>query len=286
MQRTCIVTDSTAIFTETNLPGKEHLYVIQHQIKIGDKLVDDTIDISLLKDLTEKNIHPRVQSPSVDTFQEKFLQLAGDYQEVVVILLTSHLNPSIYNAQQAISKMKSPAPVYIIDSQTTATGLGVLVQAAARASAAGMSGVEVHRIVRGIIRHIYAIFCLPDLKFLHHTGILDPAQAIIGEMLKITPFYILESGKLIPVQKARSSRHMVDILQEFIAEFDYLNSLSLIIGLPAFENESRNLKERINQYFPKISFGEYKIGAALGSILGPNCLGLIAIDEGIEEFLI
>jgi DegV family protein with EDD domain len=282
MQKTCIVTDSTAIFTDPNLPGKEHLYVIQHQIKIGDSVVDDTLDISLFEEMNEKVLYPQIHSPSTEMFQNKLFQLAEQYQEVVVILLSSHLNLSCHNAKLAISKMKSPAPIYIIDSQTTATGLGALVQAAVHASSCGKSGLDIQRIVRRLIRHIYAIFCLPDLKYLHQSGILDPAQALVGEMLKITPFFILEAGKLIPVQKARSSRHMVDILQEFIAEFDDLKSLSLIHGLPTFDTESRNLKDRIVQYFPKINFGEYKIGASVASILGPNCLGLIAIDEGID----
>lgn len=285
MLKTCIVTDSTAIFTDINLPGKEHLYIIPHQIKIGDKVVDDFLNISLFEEYHEKNCYPIIQSPSVETYQKMLFQLAKQYQEVVVILLSSHLNNSIHTAKLAISKMKSPAPIYIIDSQTTATGLGTLVQTAIRANSCGKSGIEIQRILQKLIRHIYAIFCLPDLKYLHQTGILDPAQAIVGEMLSITPFFILESGKLIPVQKARSSRHMVDILQEFIAEFDDLNSLCLIQGNPIFENESRNLKERIYQYFPNINFGEYKIGAALASILGPNCLGLIAIDESINNLL-
>lgn len=285
MQKTCIVTDSTAIFPDVNLAGTEHLYVINHQIKIGEQVVDDTKDIRMFTNRQDQNGYPTIQSPSVDTFQDIFFQLADRYQEVVVILLSSHLNMSSYNARLAISKMKSSAPIYIIDSQTTATGLGTLTQAAVKAARLGLSGVEIQRIVRKLIRQIYAILCLPDLRYLYQTGIMDPAQALVGEMLKITPFFILESGKLIPVQKARSSRHMVDIFQEFIAEFEDLNSLSLISGLPAFESEIRNLKDRISQYFPKINFSEHQIGAALASILGPNCMGLIAIDEGIDEIL-
>lgn len=285
MQKTCIVTDSTAVFTEPNLLGREHLHILNHHIQIGDEIIEDSSNIQIFDDLKDTTTYPMVHPLSVDLFREKFLQLAVDYQDIVVILLSSHLNSSLNNAMEAVTKMKSPAPIHIIDSQTTATGLGLLVQAALRACASGLSGVEVHRIVRGLVRHIYAIFCLPDLIYLHHSGFLDPAQAMVGEMLNITPFYILESGNLTPVLKARSSRHMVDILQEFIAEFDYLKLINLIYGLPAFENECRNLKDRISQYFPKVSFSEHKVGTALASILGPNCLGLVALDEGLREFI-
>lgn len=285
MQKTCIVTDSTAVFTKPNLPGREHLYILNHQIQIGEELFEDSTNIQIFNDFNDTNLYPLVLPLSVELFREKFLQLAEDYQDIVVILLSSHLNPSINNARDAVTKLKSPAPIHIIDSQTTATGLGLLVQAALQACTSGLTGVEIHRIVRGLVRHIYAIFCLPDLLYLHRSGFLDPAQAMVGEMLNITPFYILESGNLIPVLKSRSSRHMVDILQEFIAEFDYLKLINLIYGLPAFENECRNLKERISQYFPNVTFGEYKVGTALASILGPNCLGLVALDKGVRVFV-
>jgi DegV family protein with EDD domain len=198
-------------FTE-NLPGNEHLYILKHQIKIGDRLVDDSTNITLLEELKEKNIYPQVCSPSVEILREKFLQLAEQYQEVVVILLSSLLNPSSQNAREAIMKLRSPAPIHIIDSQTTATGLGILVQAALNASTSGRTGVEIHRIVRGLIKHIYAIFCLPDLKYLHHSGVLDPAQAIVGEMLKITPFFIPNRANF-QFKSPKVQTHNADILQ-------------------------------------------------------------------------
>lgn len=285
MQKTCIVTDSSAVFTEPNLPGREHLYILNHQIQIGEEIIQDSSNIQLFDGPEETKIYPVVHPLSVNLFREKFLQLAVDYQDIVVILLSSHLNTSLNNAREAVTNLKSPAPIHIIDSQTTATGLGLLVQAALQACVSGLNGVEVHRIVRGLVRQIYAIFCLPDLKYLHNSGFLDPAQAIVGEMLNITPFYILESGNLTPVLKARSSRHMVDILQEFIAEFEYLKLINLIYGLPAFENECRNLKDRISQYFPHVAFSEHRVGTALASILGPNCLGVVTLDEGLGEFV-
>lgn len=281
MQKTCVVTDSTAIFTSNDLPGNEHLYLIPHQIQVGGEIRSDSFEIEVFEKAVDNKDHPRVLPIPVDIFREKFQQLAEIYQDIIVILISSNLNPSLINAREAVANMKSPAPIHLIDSQTTATGLGLLVQAALKACDEGMSGIETQRIVRGLTRNIYAIYCLPDLFYLYHTGLLDPAQAIVGEMLNMIPFFILESGKLIPVQKARSPRHMVDIMQEFIAEFDYLKSLNLIFGLPRFENESRNLKERISQYFPNIEFSEHQFGIALASILGPNSLGLVAVDESV-----
>ncbi len=73
-----------------------------------------------------------------------------------------------------------------------------------------------------MINHIYSVFCLPDLSHLYRSGQIDPAQAIVGEMLGVIPFFTLENGSLVHTQKIRSPRHLVDIMYEFVAEFENL----------------------------------------------------------------
>ena len=117
----------------------------------------------------------------------------------------------------------------MLDTQTTSVGLGLIVEAAARAASAGASQAEIVKIVRGMIPHVYSIFCLQSLNHLAHSGYLDPAQAAIGEMLGIVPFYVLDSGKLIPIQKVRSMRQLVDVLHEFVTEFDNIDHIALLV---------------------------------------------------------
>jgi fatty acid-binding protein DegV len=137
--------------------------------------------------------------------------------------------------------------------------------------------------VRGIIPRIYTVFCTQSLTYLYRSGHLDPAQAIIGEMLGVMPFFILENGRLVPIQKVRNPRHLVDILHEFIAEFENLKHIALVQGVPPFEQEVRNLKERLNGDYPSASYSEHTLGAALATILGPRSLGVFAM-ENCPEF--
>jgi fatty acid-binding protein DegV len=116
--------------------------------------------------------------------------------------------------------------------------------------------------VRGLIPHVYTIFCNQSLSYLQLSGQLDPAQALVGEMLGITPFFILENGRLTPVQKARSTRHLVDTFHEFITEFIHLKHIALLQGLPPFINEARALHERIQENFPTTPFSEHILGAS------------------------
>jgi fatty acid-binding protein DegV len=130
-----------------------------------------------------------------------------------------------------------------------------------------------------MLPHIYTIFCLQSLRYLSNTGYLDPAQAIIGEMLGVIPFFILENGKLVPVQKARSPRQIVDMLYEFICEFTDLDHIGILQGVPPYEQEIRNLRERITQTFPTTHVSEHSMGAALIATLGPHSLSVFTIEK-------
>jgi fatty acid-binding protein DegV len=161
--------------------------------------------------------------------------------------------------------------------------LGLMVQAAAEFSHRGYTGVEINRLVRGMINHIYSVFCLPDLSHLYRSGQIDPAQAIVGEMLGVIPFFTLESGRLVHTQKIRSPRHLVDIMYEFVAEFENLKYLALIQGITNYEQESRNLRDRISQNVRTTPLCEHGLSLALATILGPHSIGLVAMENTPRE---
>ncbi len=281
MTRVCILTDSTAQFPTLVFPGHELVNIISLHVLLNAQTYTDG------KDLRAANLPASARSssdlqalaPTPDEFQQVFTSLGQKYHEIVTILISSHLSLAVANAQEAATTGKGSALIHVIDSQTTAVGLGLLVQVAANAAQNGDSGLRINRLVRGIIPRIYSVFCIQNLTYLYRSGHLDPAQAIVGEMLGIMPFYILENGRLVPIQKVRNPRHLVDILHEFISEFSDLKHIALVQGIPPFEQEVRNLKDRLNGNYPTASFSEHTLGAALAAILGPRSLGLFAMES-------
>jgi DegV family protein with EDD domain len=283
MSATCILTDSTACFTRANYAGQEHVYLIPCTLQSGGQTISDGNDLSLLGQLSTDNLTPSIQAyaPSIESFQSMYRRLGQTYQNIIVILMSSHLSRAVNHALQAAQVPKSPAAIHIIDSQTSAVGLGFLVHSAAEAIQRGIPPAEITRLIRGLTRHVYAIFCLPDLSYLAHAGQLDPAQAVVGEMLGMLPLFIMENGSLVHTYKIRSPRHMVDIMFEFIAEFEHLRHVSILQGVPFFEQESRNLRERIHQNIRSIPFSEHTLPLSLATMLGPRAIGLMAIESGV-----
>lgn len=277
-----ILTDSTALFPTLNYPGQELVNVISFNIQYGEEIIRDTRDPRVCQRLStgENGSLPQVISPSVDDFVRAYNELGRRYHSVLVILTSQLLCKAVQNAIQAAEIVKGPFSFHVIDSQTTGAGLGLLVQAAARAALGETDGLHLSRLVRGWLPHLYMACCLPGLRSLVNTGQVDTAQAIVGEMLGMIPFYILEGGRLVPTQKARNGRQMVELLHEFASEFDHVLHIALIQGLPSTEPDLRSLRERISQNFPGVPTSEHTLGASLLTLFGARCLGVVVMEAG------
>ena len=283
MPRTCIITDSTAYFTKSIFTGQEHVTILPHSVQVDGHHLPDNKDLSIYTSSTHFIHSPLALAPSVEAFRNAYAFLGMKYKEIVVILLSSHLSQAIVNAQTACQMGKTPANIFIVDSQNTAIGLGLLVQAAAELTHRGYAGSEINRLIRGMVNHIYSVFCLPDLSHLYRAGLIDPAQAIVGEMLGVIPFFTLENGRLVHTQKIRSPRHLVDIMYEFVVEFENLKYLALLQGITTFDQESRNLRDRISQNVRTTPLCEHSLSLSLATILGPHCIGLVAMENIPKE---
>ncbi len=227
--------------------------------------------------------HPVVLPPTIDEFRQMYGYLGQRYDEIVVLLLSAKLNPACQVAQEAAETMQGRLKIHVVDSQTMAVGLGLLVQVAAKAAEEGQPGAEIVRLLRGLLPHVYSMLCIPGLTFLQNIGVVGRAQAIVGEKLDLMPLFIMDGGQLVAVQKARSARHLVDCLHEFVGEFGKLEHVAVLQGVPAYEQEVRALRERFNVDFSDIPLSEHTISASMASLLGPHSLGLFVL-EGVDPF--
>jgi DegV family protein with EDD domain len=285
MSQVCILTDNTAQFPVHIFPGSSLVNVIPYHVQLDEPRSPEDQEIKLIHLPADAYADSglQVQAPSVDEFTQMFSTLGFRYREIVVILLSAHLSPAMVNAEMAIEVARSPATIHLVDSETTSVGLGLLVQMAASAAQQGHTGTHISRLVRGLLPHVYTVFCLYNLSYLSRAGFIDPAQAIVGEMLDVVPFSILENGRLVPVQKVRGARHLVDLMYEFVTEFSDVKHVALIQGTPSFEQEARLLRERLSGLYRSNSFSEHTLSLPLAALLGPRSLGLVVMEDSSDE---
>ncbi|MDH5505904.1 MAG: DegV family EDD domain-containing protein [Anaerolineae bacterium] len=282
MNSICILTDSTAQFPTPSFPGRNLVHVIPLHVQINGQIYarGEGIKATDMPRTIANGSSTLVVPPSQAEFETIFTSLSAHFGTVVTILHSADLSKTFHNAAQAASAVQGHIKIQLIDAQTTAVGLGMIVQAAAEAIADGMPAAESERYIRSLIRKVYSVLCIEGLTYLQQSGYLGPAQSTIGEYLKLLPIFIFESGHLVATQKARNYRHLVDILHEFVYEFPELKHIALLQGVPPFESETRALRERINEDFPTTNLSEHTISGALAGLIGPRSLGMFVMQDG------
>lgn len=281
MTSTCILTDSTTQFPIPAFDGRKLVNIIGLdfiEAKTKNK-VNNGLRAHDLPASARTEAAFQVLSPGVDAFENYYLQLGQSHQEIVVLTHSADLTDTFIHAKTAAENLKGQITIEVIDSQTIATGLGLIVQEAARGAEQGLNAAEISEAIRSLLPRVYTLFCIQGLSYLHLNGYLGESQAIIAEYLKMLPIYVLEEGKLAPTQKARNNRHLVDLLFEFITEFDVLDHIGLIQGVPAFEGETRSLRERLSEDFDQTPISEHIISPELALMIGPRSLGLFVLQS-------
>jgi DegV family protein with EDD domain len=271
MTNVCILTDSTAQFTHPNFPGHERVYIIPFEIQ---NITGGENEPIRGNGFSKKLIHP-----SAKDFMRFYSQLGREYETIFVLTLSSLLNPTARVALSASIQSGTPATINVIDSQTTGIGLGLLVQAAAALAVGGAAPVEIERQMRASIPRIYMLLCIPELTYLAHSGFMDYSQAVVAEMMGMLPIFAIEEGRMVPMEKVRTQRHLFESFQEFINEFDAPVHIALMRGAGHNTGRTRAIRQYVQETFPDTQFSDHTIAPHLAALVGPQSTALVIMEK-------
>ena len=257
MENVCILTDSSAIFSRATFTGHDQVKVMPFDAQF--------------------TASPKLVPPSVDDFIREYTVLGRTYSHILVVVMSTGLNPIARVAADAAIQFGGRTSVTVVDSLNAGAGLGLLIELAAQAVASGDSPQEVERIMRASIPHIYTLFCIPGLSHLASVGYLSTAQAVVGDMLGLLPIFMLEEGHLSPLEKVRTQRHLIESFQEFMDEFESPRAIALVKGAQN-HMRTRPLRQYVSELFHDTPFSEHALNTPLTVLLGPQTIGLTVME--------
>ncbi len=278
--RVRIVTDSSAQLSPDLVRALE-ITVVPLEVEWGGRRLREGLDLSaeefalrFAQNTTTTIVHP----PSIAAFQEVYKQLSQTTSQILSLHLAGSLSKTLEHARAAADHFLGRCRIVVMDSQAASLGLGILVEAAARAALRGTPLDELISLMRGLIPHIYLAFITEHLEYLERWGRIGPSQAILGTMLGIKPFLTLEEGDLIPLEKAQSKLQGVEKLIEFVAEFSEVEQLVILQTGPGPTRESKTLRTRLRDLFPRQPIPTRMVAPSLAVHLGPDSLGVLVYE--------
>ncbi len=264
------------------MPPDLPVTIVPLHIKMGAQTYLDNgeLDEQMFFDLYRRSgERVRVLPPTVDEFYQVYSALHQTTGEILSIHLPSKLGQTIEHARRAANMLLGQCKIQVIDAETTSLGLGILVEAAARAATTGEHIDDIVRYIRGIVPQIYIVFFAENLDDLKHADGIGEAQALLGTMLGIKPLFTLESGEIIPIEKVRRRSEAVEKLIEFVTEFDAINQVAIIKNSDAPTEETTYIAEQLRDEFPGIEVPVMAYGPVLMSYIGPAALGVVVYED-------
>jgi DegV family protein with EDD domain len=284
-----IVTDSSAHFLNPSVIERYDIQVVPLTIHLGTQSFREGVDLDAdaFFQLAGHGSPPATLSPpSTDEFAALYSRLNRDTDQILSLHMSRRMTKTWDHARIASKTLLGRCEIMTIDSMTTSVGLAMLVETAARTADQGASLDEVVHVVRAMLPHVYSVFYVETLDYLRHNGLLSEAQSILGSMLNIKPFLTIEDGELIPMEKVRTQIQAVDKLVEFVAEFSEIEELVILQNTPYATDQTRQLQDRLAAEFPGRYFPLMVYGPSLGTMLGPDGMGIVVYEapEAEDDF--
>ena len=289
MSKVRIVTDSSAHFLNPNVIERYDIKIVPLTIHLGTQSFREGVDLDAdaFFQLAGHGSPPATLSPPPpDEFAALYSRLNSDTDQILSLHMSRRMTKTWDHARIASKTLLGRCEIITIDSMTTSVGLAMLVETAARTADQGASLDEVVHVVRAMLPHVYTVFYVETLDYLRHNGLLSEAQSILGAMLNIKPFLTIEDGELIPMEKVRTQIQAVEKLVEFVAEFSEIQELVILQNTPYATDQTRQLQDRLAAEFPGRHFPLMVYGPSLGTMLGPDGMGIVVYEalEAEDDF--
>lgn len=274
-----VVTDSTAYLPEGFAERRSVSVVPLHAMVDGWGGLDgvDFGPTELVTALAEHRL--------VTTSRPTPAELAATYEKVLAAGATSivsiHLSRDLsgtWEAARLAAEEVGVDQVRVVDSRSTAMGLGFAVLSAANAATAGASAAEVERVATDTASRTRTFFCLQTLEYLRLGGRIGAAQALLGTALAVKPLLHVSGGRIEPLEKVRTTSRAVSRLVELAVEAAGDGPAALAVHHLGTPERAAELAAKLAEKLPN-SDGclVSELGAVIGAHTGTGVLGVVVL---------
>ena len=180
----------------------------------------------------------------------------------------------------AAQELEVEERVYVIDSKSLSTGIGLQIIEAAVLAEQGMAAKDIVGYIEQIKPRVRASFVVDTLTYLHRGGRCSGLAALAGGALKLHPLISVVDGKMQPGKKYRGkmNRVIIDYVKDMEEDLKRAKADRVFITHSGCEEEVIDaVKAELT------SLGHFKeilitrAGSVITSHCGPGTLGVLFI---------
>jgi len=280
-KKVVVLTDSSAYLPD-DLIREYDIAVIPLWLMWDGQSYRDGIDIQPAEfyDRLEKSkTLPTSSQPSVQEFSDFFKKEAKDASAIVSVLVSSQISGTIASAQSAAAELPE-LNIRIVDSYSSAMGLGLCVLAAGRAAKSGSTVNEVARAASEMSQKVHTLFVVDTLDYLFKGGRISGGKHLLGTAFNIKPVLQFHEGKIIPHSQARTKRkaiaRLLNIVQERLDGKQMVEAAIMDVNAP---REGDSVAETVKERFGPSILHRSGVCPVVGTHVGPGTVGIAFYGE-------
>ena len=278
-----IFADSTCDLTE-DLIQKYGITILPLCIVLDDKSYYDRTQITPDEIFAWAEANKRTPKTAAITFEyaEKMLRPCMEADEDVIFFGISEEMSTTCNVMRLAAKEYDKGRVFVIDSQSLSTGIGLQVLRAAEMARQGKRAEDIVTEIETARSKVKASFVVDTLTYLARGGRCSGATALVANTLKLHPCINVIDGRMEVGKKYRGS--MNKALLHYVREKE--EELKKADGTQVFithSGASPEIVEQIRDYLASLGHFheilETTAGGVISSHCGPGTLGVLYYAE-------
>ena len=260
------------------------LDVIPFGVTMGDNEYKDGVDLTpqMIFEHVEKNgTLPKTFAINEFQFEEEFEKYKNK-DGIICFTISSKASVTYSNAVKAAEKFDN---VYVIDSLSLSSGLGIQAIYARKLARQGLDIKEVVKRVEERRANVQISFATYKLNYLHKGGRCSSVQLLGANLLKIRPSIIVKNGSLGMHKKYMGP--MIKVCKKYVddtlEEFNNINkSLVFVTHASATPEIVGAVRDELLSKIQPVRLEETVAGATVTSHCGENTIGIIYYNDNIE----
>jgi DegV family protein with EDD domain len=221
----------------------------------------------------------------VSTSRPTPAEFAARYQELLDAgashVVSVHLSSALSGTWESAVLAAQDFPhgvVRVVDSRSTAMGLGFAVLAAAQRAVDGGSAAEVQGAATATVDATRTLFYVDTLEYLRRGGRIGTAAALFATTLSVKPLLQLVEGQIVALEKVRTSTKALARLVELTSQAAGRDRVDLAVHHLAAADRATAVEAQLREQLPRLGESYVsELGPVIGAHLGPGVVGTVIV---------
>lgn len=277
-----IIADTTCDLS-AELKERYQIKTFPLHIHLGEEEYSDGVDISpddIYRWSDENKATPKTSAISPAEANDILKQALTEAETVICFCISDQMSSTGNVLRMAAKELSLEEKVFVIDSKSLSTGIGLQILEAAILAEQGMPAADIVRHIENIQPRVRASFVVDTLTYLYRGGRCSGLAALAGSALKLHPLISVIDGKMQPGKKYRGKieRVILDYVKDMEAELKKAEPDRVFITHSGCREE---VIEAVRQELE--SYGRFqeilvtRAGSVITSHCGPGTLGVLFI---------